>query len=402
MSTVVEDHYNAYPYPERNPQDERKRLITGSPSNPLEIDHHLFGGKRDWSKPINILVAGGGSGDGLIQIAQKLTDAKRPYNMTYVDLSVSTRKIAEERADIRGLKNITFITGSLLDAADFGEFDYIDCCGVLHHLEDTQAGFTALANALADGGGLGFMVYAPYGRSGVYPLQDAFGMLTQNMRPEERLEFGRAAFERVPDGHPFKRNTLVGDHLDGDAGFYDLLLHSQDRSTTVQQLDTYLDTAGLDLAEFTQHALYRLTDLLPAGFEIPQELSKIDQMHIAEKMRGTLKTHVGYAHKKGQGRTISLSDRSLVPHFIGANPKQAAQAVLKTGVLKIHLDGQKIGLTMPAVAAKLMAMIDGQRTLADIAQNTAMDWIAFASLWSQLSTLLCDYGLLLYSDLNKS
>ncbi len=237
----------------------------------MEIDHHVFGGKRDWSKPINVLVAGGGSGDGLIQIAQGLTDANRAYEITYVDLSISTRKIAEERAEIRGLKNITFITGSLLDAADYGSFDYIDCCGVLHHLEDTQAGFTALANALVDGGGLGFMVYAPYGRSGVYPLQDAFGMLTQDMKPEERLKFGQAAFERVPETHPFKRNELVGDHKDGDAGFYDLLLHSQDRATTVNELSGYLMGAGLELRSFTQPALYRLADFLPQGFVLPED-----------------------------------------------------------------------------------------------------------------------------------
>ena len=402
MSATVEDHYNAYPYPERDPQDERKRLIAGSPSNPLEIDHHVFGGKRDWSKPINVLVAGGGSGDGLIQIAQGLTDANRAYEITYVDLSISTRKIAEERAEIRGLKNITFITGSLLDAADYGSFDYIDCCGVLHHLEDTQAGFTALANALVDGGGLGFMVYAPYGRSGVYPLQDAFGMLTQDMKPEERLKFGQAAFERVPETHPFKRNELVGDHKDGDAGFYDLLLHSQDRATTVNELSGYLMGAGLELRSFTQPALYRLADFLPQGFVLPEDLSIMDQMHIAEKLRGTLKTHVGYAHKKGQGKTVSLSDHSLIPYFIGANPKQVAQVILKTGVLNIHLDGQKIGLTMPPIAAKLLAMIDGQLSLAEIAKQAGMDWIAFSALWAQLSALLCDYGLLMYSDLNKS
>ncbi|KAB7615707.1 class I SAM-dependent methyltransferase [Amylibacter sp. SFDW26] len=402
MPAMIEDHYNAYPYPERNPQDERKRLITGSPSNPFEIDHHVFGGRRDWSKTIKILVAGGGSGDGLIQIAQGLTDANRPYEIVYIDLSTSTRKIAEERAEIRGLRNITFITGSLLDAADYGEFDYIDCCGVLHHLEDTQAGFTALSNALTDGGGLGFMVYAPYGRSGVYPLQEAFGALSEGMTPEERLKFGQTAFGRVPDTHPFKRNELLGDHNDGPAGFYDLLLHNQDRATSVKELNGYLTEADLELSSFAQPALYRLSDFLPEGFELPEGLSNVDQMHLAEKLRGTLKTHVGYANKIGQSKPINLNDHSLIPHFIGADPRQAAQVILKTGVLQIHLDGQKIGLTMPPVAAKLMGVIDGQRCLADIVKLSGMDRIAFSSIWAQLSALLCDYGLLLYSDLGKN
>ena len=49
--TTVKDQYEAYPYPERDPADEARRLITGSPSHPLEIDHFLFQGQRDWSHP---------------------------------------------------------------------------------------------------------------------------------------------------------------------------------------------------------------------------------------------------------------------------------------------------------------------------------------------------------------
>ena len=72
-------------------------------------------------------------------------------------------------ANEAGLTNIEFVTGDLLTAPERGEFDYIDSTGVLHHLPDPQAGFDALARAIAPGGGFGCMVYAPYGRTGVYP-----------------------------------------------------------------------------------------------------------------------------------------------------------------------------------------------------------------------------------------
>ena len=163
----VAEQYEAYPYPERDPADERKRLITGSPSHPLEIDHFVYGGMRDWAQPLRALVAGGGTGDALIQMAAVLTSAGRPYEITYLDLSQASRKVAEARAEVRGLKGIKFVTGSLLDAPELGQFDYIDCCGVLHHLPDPQEGFDALGRALAPTGGMGLMVYAPYGRSGV-------------------------------------------------------------------------------------------------------------------------------------------------------------------------------------------------------------------------------------------
>ncbi|MEM8824407.1 MAG: class I SAM-dependent methyltransferase, partial [Pseudomonadota bacterium] len=201
--TTIADHYDAYPYPARDPADEAKRLIIGSPSRPMEMDHFLWGGQRDWARSLKALVAGGGSGDGLVQLAQMLTDAGRDYEITYLDLSPGAREVAESRVAVRGLTGITFHTGSLLDAAEYGTFDYIDCCGVLHHLPDPAEGFAALARAVAPEGGMGFMVYAPYGRSGVYPLQEAFGALLDGLAPEARLARAREIFARVPEGHPF-------------------------------------------------------------------------------------------------------------------------------------------------------------------------------------------------------
>ncbi|MGB0499471.1 MAG: class I SAM-dependent methyltransferase, partial [Rubricella sp.] len=236
----VREQYEAYPYPARDPADERRRLIVGSPSDPVEIDHFLFAGRHDWqARPARILVAGGGTGDALVQIAAKFAAAKVPCEITYLDLSVASRRIAEARIAMRGLQAmVAFHTESLLEAPRFGPFDYIDCTGVLHHLPDPQAGFDALAQALAPEGGLGLMVYAPHGRTGVYPLQEAFGALMPDQPAAERLTAARAILKDLPDGHPFRRNPHLVDHEQSDAGLYDLLLHSRDRPFTVPELVT--------------------------------------------------------------------------------------------------------------------------------------------------------------------
>ena len=69
MTDEVRAQYEAYPYPAREPAEERKRLIVGSPSHILEINHHLFGGRRDFKRPFRALFAGGGTGDGAHRIA---------------------------------------------------------------------------------------------------------------------------------------------------------------------------------------------------------------------------------------------------------------------------------------------------------------------------------------------
>ncbi|MEJ1976052.1 MAG: class I SAM-dependent methyltransferase [Acetobacteraceae bacterium] len=134
--------YEAYPYPARDPADEAKRLVVGSPSHLREIDHWVFGAARSAAQPLRALVAGGGTGDGAIMLAQQLATAGRPGRVTYLDRSGAAMRIAQARAAARGL-TLDWHEGSLLDLAEsgLGPFDYIDCCGVLHHLRIRRRGW---------------------------------------------------------------------------------------------------------------------------------------------------------------------------------------------------------------------------------------------------------------------
>ncbi|MGR3436759.1 MAG: class I SAM-dependent methyltransferase [Shimia sp.] len=388
--------YDAFPYPARNPADEARRLVTGSPSHPVEIDHHLHAGTRDWSRPLRALIAGGGTGDALIQLAQILTTARHPYEITYLDLSRSAREIAEARARARSLAGIRFVTGSLLDAAALGPFDYVDCCGVLHHLPDPGAGLAALAGALAPGGGLGFMVYAPHGRTGVYPLQEAFQALFGHLSPEARLAAARATFDRVPEGHPFRRNPHVGDHEDGDAGFYDQLLHSRDVALDVGRWCAMLDAAGLELASMTAPVLYDLTRLAPGI-----SLEGWAAMQAAEKLNGTIRKHVGYAHRKGEGRApAGPSSLAMVPHLnVPVGP--FAKAVAAGKGVPATVQGVTATIALPKAAAPLVARVNGRRTLAEIAAAAGTDPVAFAAIWGKAHDALTHVGALTYSRLYR-
>ncbi|WP_394197942.1 class I SAM-dependent methyltransferase [Litoreibacter albidus] len=391
----VKAQYEAYPYPERAPEDEAKRLITGSPSHPLELDHHLFGGARDWSGTTRILVAGGGTGDALIQLAQVLTTAGKAYDITYIDLSIASRAIAENRAKARGLTGITFITGSLLDAASYGPFDYIDCCGVLHHLPEPQAGFDALSAALAPDGGIGVMVYAPYGRAGVYPLQQAFGALTAGLPPEERLSRAKAMYSALPQTHPFKRNPHLVDHEQSDAGFYDLLLHSQDRPYRIGELTTCLTSAGLEFAGVPHPFLYDLSRFA----QRPDGMEDIEAMGLAEKLDGTIKTHVVYARRQGSEAPRAGQSQRAVPHFRGMTGPALAKAVATRGQIPVTLNGLTHKLALPKQAAAILAGIDGRRDLSALRAGAGIDPLAWAAIWPKTSRSLEQFGLLLYSRL---
>ena len=328
-----------------------------------------------------------------MQLAQRLQEAGKPFEITYIDLSTASRKIAEARVKARNLQNITFKTGSLLDAPTLGEFDYIDCCGVLHHLPDPQAGLTALREALAPNGGLGFMVYAPYGRSGVYPLQAAFNRLYGHLPPKSRLKHAKATFDKIPEAHALRRNLNIGDHTQSDAGFYDLLVNSQDRAFSAPAWIDALHQSGWTLASFAQPGLYDLGQFA----DIPANMDPTDQMGTAEELRGTIKTHVGYARAADAPAQTPADQATQIPHLNGVPAAGLAQAVQAKKIPALRMGSDRITVDIPAKAAPLIAAIDGKRSVADILATTNQP----SRYWDKIESALTPWGVLHFSRFNR-
>lgn len=393
----VQRQYEAYPYPARDPADEAKRLIEGSPSDPAEIDHFVFAGRRDWSKPFRALVAGGGTGDALIMLAQKLADRGTPAEITYLDMSTASRDVAEARAKARGLTSITFITGDLLSAPDHGPFDYVDCTGVLHHLPDPQAGFNALAAALGEGGGLGAMVYAPHGRTGVYPMQGALRALSAGDAPEDQVAVAKQVLKALPRTNWFPQNRFVGDHKDSDAGLYDLLLHSRDQPYEVMDVVESVESAGLSFLSFTEPMRYDASLYLPDALsERASALTPVESAEVAERLAGNMKVHVFYAGKSAAGVAPMSADAR--PRLNGIPSKALGAEIKRKGGLKIESDGLKHSLKIPALTGDLIALADGRLNLGEIAKAKGMDWIAFTAAWRPAHEALTGFNLMRYSN----
>jgi len=377
MPDPVRQQYELLPYPARDPRDEAQRLIEGSPSHLLELNHYLYAGARDFSRPFRALVAGGGTGDGLIMLAQHLSDRRCPAEIVYLDLSAASRAIAYERARVRGLSSITFITGSLLDLPrlDLGRFDYIDCCGVLHHLADPPAGLAALTNVLAPDGGMGVMVYGTLGRTGIYPMQAMLKTLAAYapapaLTPTAMLATARDLMKQLPATNWLRRNPAIGDHLaGGDAGLHDLLLHAQDRAYSVAELAELVQGAGLEIASFIEPWRYDPASYLTDS-GLLHRLDRLDataRAGFAEQLAGNLKRHIVYLVRRGRaGASVARPDDGSMVPVLRAGSGELAASLRGRNNLKVAIDGIEIRLPIPPHAADILSAIDGERTIADI------------------------------------
>lgn len=385
--------YEAYPYPRRDPREEAKRLIVGSPSHLREIDHWVFGAARPASRPLNVLVAGGGTGDATIMLAQQLTAAGRPGTVTYLDRSAAATEVAQARARARGLTNIAWDRRSLLElpGSGLGPFDYVDCCGVLHHLPDPAAGLRALLSVLAPGGGMGVMVYAPHGRTGVYMLQDALRLLAPaDEAPPERLDVARRVMRHLPQSAWLRANTLFADHISGgDAGLYDLLLNPRDVAFTVPAFHALLAGEGLRIAALMEPMRYDPAAYLPDP-RLRGRIAALDPVGraaLAEALCGNMSTHVAYVRRAGEPAPEPDATRSdAVPVARETPAEELARAIRPDGTLGFLFDGLRVPVAMPKLAAAILGLVDGRRTVGDIARALAARGVveaAFARDWRE-------------------
>jgi SAM-dependent methyltransferase len=372
------EQYEAYPYPRRDPREEPKRLIVGSPGHLREIDHWIFGARRPASHPLRALFAGGGTGDGTIMLAQQMAREGRAGSVTWLDRSAAALKIAQARATARGLTNIVWEPRSLLELPEsgLGPFDYVDCCGVLHHLPDPAAGVRALLSVLAPGGGLGLMVYAPHGRTGVYMVQDALRLMAPaDEAPTARLDVAKRVMRHLPETAWLRRNGFLDDHVNGgDAGLYDVLLNPRDRAFTVRELHALLAGEGLEVACWVEPTRYDPIPLLPDPRlrARAEPLDAIDRAALAEALVGNISAHIVYCVRRNE--PVDRAD-FMAPHavpvlreLLGAD---LADGIRPDGTLTMVFDGLHRQLALPPQAPAILRLVDGRRSVGEIGATLA-------------------------------
>ena len=402
----VRNQYELLPYPPVNPQDEHKRLMRTWLEDLPMINHYCFAGTQSFTRGFRALMAGGGTGDATIFMAEQLraTDAR----IVHLDLSTASIKIAQERAAIRGLTNIDFIHDSLLNLPKLGlqQFDYINCSGVLHHLADPDAGLTALETMLAPGGAMGIMLYGTIGRIGVYQMQAMLGLLDDGaLTPAERISQAKQLLTALPDTSWFKRGAeLYGDSARTDADIYDMFLHSQDRSYTIEQIYTWLaDQHGfhITLSDVQRGRYPYLPDMTlhhdaHALRERARGMPARAQYAMSELIMGDLVKHSFYLTRTADA-VAAYGDLDMIPfYFHEPLTGIALESVFTSddgGPITLHHGylGMTVKIDAGRYSAKILRHIDGVLSFREIFMKVRAE-PAFRGLTPDDATLFKDFA----------
>ncbi|NER00031.1 MAG: class I SAM-dependent methyltransferase [Cyanothece sp. SIO2G6] len=284
-SAAVANLYNTYPFPPEAILDEPPPGYNWRWN--WQTAYHFCAGRLPDRLNARILDAGCGTGVG----TEYLVHLNPQAQVVGLDLSEGALTVARERCRRSGADRVEFHHLSLYDVDQIpGEFDLINCVGVLHHLPDPKRGIQALSRKLAPGGIMHIFVYAELGRWEIQLMQEAIALLQRDKRGDyvDGVNVGRQIFASLPENNRIlKRDRdrwALENHL--DANFADMYVHPQEVDYNIDTVFDLIDAAEeLEFLGFSNPAYWDLARLLgksPEMMERSQQLSDRQRYRLTE------------------------------------------------------------------------------------------------------------------------
>ncbi|MCM3881018.1 MAG: class I SAM-dependent methyltransferase [Vicinamibacterales bacterium] len=387
-ATVVKEFYERYPYP--RPIDDldnyRRRW---QDANRRRADFHLFWPHKPYTEERTILVAGCGTSQAAKHAVR--CPAARVVGIDFSATSVRHTEDLKRKYDLRNLEVHQLPIDRIGDLKM--TFDEIVCTGVLHHLANPGAALRSLRDVLDQDGAMHLMVYAPYGRAGIYILQEfcrGIGIQPSDVEIRDLV----VALGALPARHPLARLLHDAPDFRQEAALADALLHPQDRAYSVPQLFDFIAGAGLTFSRWARQAPYSphcgVMAQLPHTSRIVA-LEPVQQYAAAELFRGAMMSHSVIARRDdspGRSQAISFYGEAWldyvpvrVPDTLGIQERlpPGAAAVL---INRAHTDTD-IYLPIDASEKFLVDAIDGERSIGEITGDKPRDACRalFERLW---------------------
>ena len=246
-----------------------------------------------------------------------------------------------------------------------------------------MSGLRALREALnPDGGAMQLMVYAPYGRTGIYMLQEfcrRIGVKADDQDIRDLI----TALTALPRGHPLEALLRDAPDLRDEAALADALLHPRDRAYSVPQLFELLETAGLTFGRWLKQAPYTpscgVVPRIPQASRMAQ-LSLAEQYAAMELFRGTMVRHSVIAYRddslSGGAQRIGFADDAWLDYVPLRMPDTiCVQDRLPPGAAAVLINPTHAyrDLVMPidSTEKRWFDAIDGNRSIGGIVERTS-------------------------------
>jgi SAM-dependent methyltransferase len=386
----VKELYERHPYPP--PVDDLSRYgRLWNDGHRRRAESHLFWPSEPYRDDRSVLVAGCGTSQAA-RYALRWPQAR----VTGIDISANSIENTKKLKLKHRLDNLEVVQLPVERAAELeASFDHVVCTGVLHHLPDPDAGLRALRKVLSPAGALHVMVYAPFGRAGVYLLQEYCRALGIGTSSEEIRDLA-SSLRSLPPDHPLVPLLKNAPDFQSEAGLADALLHPQDRPYSVPEFLEFIDRGGLKFGRWLRQASYLPQCGALAAYPHNALLAKLpvaEQYAAIELFRGTMVRHSAIVVRTdcpGSAQPIAFEGdawRGYVPLRLPETVVVEERLPPGAAAVLINRSHTYTDLFLPIDKLQKAAFdgIDGVRTIEEIARGRLDDGAArafFASLWN--------------------
>jgi SAM-dependent methyltransferase len=372
----VRAFYESHPYPAPLRDLDRHRELYRNPDRRRALSLLLWPLEKP-RRNREILVAGCGTSQAAIH-ALREADAR----VTAIDISETSLHHTRELQRKYRLQNLDVHRLAIEEVGELGRmFDQIVCTGVLHHLPDPDIGLRALRNVLAPDGGVHVMVYATYGRTGIYMMQEYCRLLGIDATEAELHGLG-VTIGALSSDHPIAAVARQARDFRNPDALADALLHPQDRSYTVPQLYGWLERCGLKFGRWVEQAPYLPQCGAIARMPHAARLAALAlplQHAAVELLRGTMNKHNFIAYRDdrvGDSQPINFDSdawRCYVPLRLPWTlciRDRAPPGFVAVLINRAHTYPD-LALPIDAAQERIFAAIDGNRSIDEILQQAA-------------------------------
>jgi SAM-dependent methyltransferase len=380
------EFYTNHPFPPPVENLDRAREQWQS-EHMHRAEFHLLWPNKEYRADLDILVAGCGTFQ-----AAKYALCHPAARVTGIDVSTTSLKHNESLKQKYNLTNLEMRQLPIENAGDLDHrFDMIVCTGVLHHLADPDAGLRALRSALKPDGAMYLMVYAPYGRAGVYMLQEycrRLGIGTSKQEIDDLI----AVLRQLPQHHPLLASQGGAREFPSGDALADALLNPRDQSYSVAQLFDFVERNDLTLDRWYWQAPYLPQCGYVATTPHASRLAALperEQYMQMELLRGLMANHSFVVHQSEQMKVYFDDERYLryvpvrLPWTICIQDRIPPGAA---GVLvnQTHLFND-LFIMINAQEKQIFEAIDGRRSVSEIVEKvegaSAVAREFFEKLW---------------------
>lgn len=265
ISQTVRQQYEENPYP------RWKAESVFQPFHTRELSKEHIAKQK-------ILIAGCGTGKQIVTTFHYYPNSEFTcIDISRASLAYAKRKLVEYKLD----KQVKLYQCDILDVDKLNtQFDNIECGGVLHHMQDPEAGLKSLVDQLKTGGRMKLALYSRLARRKIKIARDLIEQQGLSSSPENIRAF---------------RKKLIDETLQGTSDFplirwkdfyslsecRDLLFHKQEICFDLTEIQKMLENTGLIFERMSVDLTIK--HKFQQQFPDPKQLSDIACWHLYEQ-----------------------------------------------------------------------------------------------------------------------